>query len=106
MSLEVKVTKTENGAILTVNGFDIVITVKPTAVTAAPQVVKVDEIRSALAEYEADLTISEEPEGIVIKPTRFLGREKFSLIAAKVRTLGGSYISAGKESRFVISKEA
>jgi len=110
LSLIVKVTPTEDGAILTVNGFDITISVKPSTVLPTPAVppsgrVTVEFVRSRLTPYLANLTVHEDEEGIVIKPTGFLGRDKFASIAAEVRALGGNYISAGRDSRFVIPKE-
>jgi len=110
MSFSVKVTPTENGAVITVNGYDISITVKPAeaAVTPLPTPaprITVDDVKSKLAEHLGELTISEEIEGIVVRPVGYLGREKFTSIARIVRELRGSYISAGKESRFAIPWE-
>ncbi len=110
MSLSIKVTPTENGAVITVNGYDISITVRPSELVVTPSPtptarITVDEVKSKLAEYLGELTISEEVEGIVVKPVGYLGREKFTSIARIVRELGGSYISAGKESRFAIPSE-
>jgi hypothetical protein len=43
---------------------------------------------------------------IMIKPRQYLGSENFAKIASLVRTAGGEYISAGKESHFKVPKEA
>ena len=94
--MEIKVTPKEDGAVLTADGYQIEITVRP-AVKAT-----VEAVRRELAEHLDDLEITSSEEGIFVKPKGFLGKEKFADIAAKVRSLGGEYISAGKESRFVI----
>jgi len=104
----VKVTPTQDGAVITVDGLDITITVKPSSAipeAPAPPRIIVESVRSRLAEYLEDINVSEEAEGIVVKPTGYLGRDKFASIAAIVRELGGNYVSAGRESRFVIPKE-
>lgn len=110
MSVNIKVTPTENGAVITVNGYDISITVKTSEPAATPSVAPavrntVEEVKSRLAEYLGELTISEEVEGIIVRPAGYLGREKFTSIARIVREIGGSYISAGKDSRFAIPWE-
>lgn len=108
MSLKVKVTPTQDGAIITVDGLDITITVKPSlAVPEAPVPprISVESVRSRLAEYLKEISVSEEEEGIVVKPVGYLGRDKFASIAAIVRELGGNYISAGRESRFLIPRD-
>jgi len=52
------------------------------------------------------LSFEETAAAWILKPRRFLGSENFSKIAAIVREAGGSYISAGKNSRFEIPKKA
>jgi len=37
---------------------------------------------------------------LTIKPTTFLGSDNFSKLQAKIRELGGEYVSAGKQSHF------
>lgn len=98
--MKVKVSPKEDGATITVDNYEIVITVKP-----LKRVITLAEVQAQLSEYVDDLSIAEEEEGIVVRPIGYLGREKFAAIAEKVRGLGGTYISAGKESRFVIAKE-
>jgi hypothetical protein len=56
-------------------------------------------------ELEDMLNFTETPQYIIIKPRRFLGSDNFAKIAAIVRTNGGEYISAGKESHFRIPRE-
>lgn len=108
MSPKVRVTPKEDGAVISVDGVDIIVTVKPSDSTAptviAPSEIDIESVRSRLAEYLKVLEIGEEAEGIVVRPKGYLGREKFSLIAAIVEELGGNYISAGKNSRFLISR--
>jgi hypothetical protein len=56
-------------------------------------------------ELEDMLNFTETPEYIIIKPRRFLGSDNFAKIASIVRSNGGEYISAGKESHFKIPRE-
>ena len=111
MSQKVKVTSKEDGAVISVDGFDIIITVKPSvaipqegAPIQIPLRITVESVRSKLSEHLEELDVSEEVEDIVIKPKGFLGRDKFASIAAIVEEMGGRYISEGKESRFLIPK--
>ena len=41
-----------------------------------------------------------------ISPKRYLGSDNFARIASVVRSLGGEYISAGKESHFRVPKRS
>ena len=117
MNHKLKVTPKEDGAVISVDGFDITVTVKPSVmppeeappISIPPRIqiplrITADSVRSRLSEYLEELDVSEEPEGIVVKPKGFLGRDKFASIAAIIEEFGGEYISAGKESRFLISK--
>ena len=102
-----KVTPRQDGAVITVEGFDITVIVKPSSTAPeapAPPRITVESVRSRLAEDLKEVSVSEEADGIVVRPTGYLGRDKFASIAAIVRELGGNYISAGKESRFLIPK--
>jgi len=56
-------------------------------------------------ELENMLTFEEKENYIVIKPRQYLGSENFAKIASLVRSAGGEYISAGKESHFRVSRE-
>ncbi len=117
MSVNVKVTPTGDGAVITVNGVEVTVTVRakpsvPAAAPAAPTLqvqegrrVAVETVKARLAAFLSELTVTEEAEGIVVRPTGYLGRDKFTSIAATVRGLGGRYVSAGRESRFVIPVE-
>lgn len=42
---------------------------------------------------------------IIVKPRRFLGSDNFAKIASIVRSLGGEYISAGRNSHFEVPKK-
>ena len=94
--MEIRVAPKEDGAVVTVEGYEIEITVRPKVKAT------VEAVRRELEEHLDILEITSTDEGIVVKPKGFLGKEKFADIAAKMRSLGGEYISAGKESRFVI----
>ena len=41
---------------------------------------------------------------VVVKPRSYLGKENFSKIAEIIKEAGGQYISAGKESHFLVPK--
>ena len=41
---------------------------------------------------------------IVVKPRGYLGNENFKQVAEIIRDAGGEYVSAGKESHFLIPK--
>jgi hypothetical protein len=56
-------------------------------------------------EFENMLNFTETPQYIIIKPRQFLGSDNFAKIASIVRSNGGEYISAGKESHFRIPRE-
>jgi hypothetical protein len=83
-------------------------------VTAAPAQVaavssgrgrSIDEVKAIFPkELEEMLFFEESGNDIIIKPRRFLGSENFSKIASLIRSAGGEYISAGKESHFRIPK--
>ena len=109
MSLKIKVTPTEKGAVITTNGFDIEIIVKPSETATiepkAPPLITLESVNKELSSYLDELEIKEEPENIVIMLKRFLEKEKFAFLASLIRELGGSYISAGRESRFIIPKK-
>jgi hypothetical protein len=43
---------------------------------------------------------------LIVRPAHYLGSDNFAKIAAIVRNLGGSYVSAGKNSHFEIPKNS
>jgi hypothetical protein len=100
---KVQVTPTADGAVLSVAGYDIVITVKPSE--GAVPTSTLDSVRSRLGEHLEELEVTESAEGIVVKPKGFLGRDKFALVAAIIEELGGRYVSAGRDSHFLIPTE-
>ena len=106
----IKVTPTDRGAVITVGGYDIEITVKPSEeVRVEPPApsqpwITVESVSADLSPYIDDLDIAEDEENIVVMPKRYLGRKRFSEIAELMRELGGNYVSAGKESKFLIPK--
>jgi len=51
------------------------------------------------------LSFEDSPEKIIVKPRKFLGSDNFAKIAAVIRDLHGEYVSAGKDSHFVIPKK-
>ena len=83
----------------------------PTAAPAVPAAPTegmrtVEDIRvSFSSDLEEMLTFEETENYIVIKPRRFLGSDNFAKIASIIRSLGGEYISAGKNSHFKVPRQ-
>jgi len=78
----------------------------PAPPTPAVRMRSVADIRTLFPkELEDMLTFEETGKYIVIKPRQYLGSENFAKIASLVRSAGGEYISAGKESHFRVSRE-
>ena len=70
-----------------------------------PVEVRLAELREAFPEDLRVLVDFEAVEGrVLIKPKRFLGRENFTRIAEIVKQAGGEYVSAGRESHFLVPK--
>ncbi len=82
-------------------------TVAP-AIPAAPKegMRSVEGVRGSFSsDLEVMLFFVEAGDYIVIKTRRFLGSDNFAKIASIVRSLGGEYISAGKDSHFKVPRE-
>jgi len=78
----------------------------PSPPTPAARVRSVADVRTIFPkELEAMLFFEETGNYIVIKPRQYLGSENFAKIASLVRSSGGEYISAGKESHFRVPRE-
>jgi len=76
----------------------------PALATKAPTT-KLDEIKARFPKELGDMLIfSERDDVIIIKPRQFLGPESFAKIASIIRSLGGDYVSAGRDSHFKILK--
>jgi len=81
-------------------------TAAPAAPTPTVRMRSVADVRTIFSkELENMLTFEEAEKYIVIKPRQYLGSENFAKIASLVRSAGGEYISAGKESHFRVSRE-
>jgi hypothetical protein len=73
---------------------------------SAPVSTFMDSIKSAFPQELANMLFFEAKDNIVIiKPRQYLGSENFAKIASVVRSLGGEYVSAGKESHFRVQKK-
>jgi len=72
---------------------------------AKPVEVRLAELRDSFPEDLMDL-VEFETSGnrVVVKPKRYLGRENFTRIAEIVKQAGGEYVSAGRESHFLVPK--
>ncbi len=81
-------------------------TAAPAAPTPTVRMRSIADVRTIFPkELENMLTFEEKENYIVIKPRQYLGSENFAKIASLVRSAGGEYISAGKESHFRVSRE-
>jgi hypothetical protein len=70
------------------------------------EVRSVEGVRGAFSSDLEEMLIFEEAgDYIMIKTRRFLGSDNFAKIASIVRSLGGEYISAGKDSHFKVPRE-
>jgi len=56
-------------------------------------------------ELKNKLFFEDAGEYVVVRARKYLGQEDFKKIAEIVRSLGGEYVSAGKDSHFRIKKE-
>ena len=67
---------------------------------------RVKEILDALEMFTdlINIDITTSNLSVILKPKQFLGSDHFSKIASTVRSLGGQYVSAGKNSHFEIPK--
>lgn len=106
----IKVTPKEDGAVINVGDFDIEITIRPSEeIQIEPTVqympgITLESVKKDLTSYLEDLKIMEDDENVVVMPKRYLGRDRFAPLAELIRELGGSYVSAGRESKFLIPK--
>ena len=65
----------------------------------------VEDLRTALADYEDWLEIYEEGEYIIVKPKSY-NNAKWQKVSPQVREFGGIWVSIGKQSRWQIKREA
>lgn len=72
------------------------------AKTEEPQrALSVEDVRALFPSNLEELLIFEKKDNtILVRPRRFLGSDNFAKIAHIVRSNGGEYISAGKQSHF------
>jgi len=82
-------------------------TVAPSIPAASKEEVQsVEGVRGAFSSDLEEMLIFEEAgDYIMIKTRRFLGSDNFAKIASIVRSLGGEYISAGKDSHFKVPRK-
>jgi hypothetical protein len=65
----------------------------------------VEEVRMLFPkDLNALLIFEDKPDYVVVKPKHFLGSEYFAKIANIVRSIGGEYISLGRDSHFRVYK--
>lgn len=81
-------------------------TTAPTSAPATEQSPRVKEVLTGLEPVKDLLIIDTDSSAmfVIVKPSKFLGSENFAKVASAIRELGGSYVSAGKNSHFTIPK--
>ena len=73
--------------------------------TEPPAGRQVEDVRMLFTkELEELLNFEDKGDWIRVAPIKYLGSDNFAKIASVIRTAGGEYISAGKESHFRIPK--
>jgi hypothetical protein len=80
--------------------FSVKQTQQPTKMVQPTIQEQLEKIKAPFGDLADLLSFAVKNGTVVVTPRQFLGAENFAKIAAKVRELGGTYISAGKESRF------
>lgn len=66
---------------------------------------KVEDVRMLFTQdLEELLNFEDKGEWIRIAPKKYLGSDNFAAIASVIRTAGGEYISAGRDSHFKLPK--
>jgi len=73
---------------------------------ATEQTPRIKEILAALEPVKDILIIDTEGSAmfVMVKPSSFLGPENFAKVAQLIRSIGGQYVSAGKNTHFEIPK--
>ena len=65
----------------------------------------VEEVRMLFPkDLDALLIFEDKPDYVVVKPNHFLGSEYFAKTANTVRSIGGEYVSLGRDSHFRVYK--
>lgn len=83
-------------------------TAQPEAIPATPgvQMRSIADVKTVFPkELEALLLFEESGDYIIIRPRQYLGSENFAKIASLIRSTGGEYVRAGKESHFKVPRE-
>jgi len=82
--------------------FDISITVPTT--TELRALSPTETLSLFPEELRTLLRVEDAGDRYIIKPTKWLGKERFNVVMAMVRQKNGEYIPAGKDSHFTIPK--
>ncbi len=76
------------------------------SVKERPPTKSLEDVKHAFPEdLRKLLSFEDKPDRIIVRPRQFLDSDNFREVASKARDIGGEYISAGKNSRFEITKE-
>ena len=62
-----------------------------------------DKVKDTIDDWIEDVDITEENGSVVVMPKGFLGKETWFEINEALKPLDAEWVSAGKESRWVIS---
>ncbi|MGQ9544132.1 MAG: hypothetical protein ACUVTM_08715 [Candidatus Bathyarchaeia archaeon] len=83
--------------------FDIHITI-PRIVKTERQMESTEVLNLFPEELRMMLRVEDAGDRFIIKPTRWLGKDRFNIAMAIIRRRNGEYIPAGKDSHFTIPK--
>ncbi|MBS7650887.1 MAG: hypothetical protein QXL25_03325 [Candidatus Bathyarchaeia archaeon] len=83
--------------------FDIHITI-PRVAKAERQIGSTEVLNLFPEELRSMLRVEDAGDRFIIKPTRWLGKDRFNMAMTVIRRKNGEYIPAGKDSHFTIPK--
>jgi hypothetical protein len=70
----------------------------------AKQHASIQDVNNALAEWIDQVDVSESDGSIMIRPKGYLGKELWFEMNNALKSLGAEWVSAGKESKWIIRK--
>ncbi len=80
--------------------------VGPPIAPAPPRMYGLEDVRMMFPEdLRLLLDFEEAKDHLLIRPRHYLGSENFAKIASIVRSAGGEYVSAGRESHFRVPRK-
>ena len=65
----------------------------------------IDDVKGALEEWTDQVDVSEGDGSITVTPKGYLGKELWYQMNSALKPFGAEWVSAGKESRWIIKKK-